>query len=323
MPTLQQLVNRQRQELLDADTLVLDRVASAYTLMYDRLSGDVEALTLAIEDIENPTEADIKRLPQFKTLERRSTEELDRFTAFVEFTMAAAAVAAIEMASRHSAELLALQGITGEVLDPIVMASLLDYLATDGPLYARLSLLTGSTVDNVVNSIISGVGEGLNPRVIASNVADMFGGGLTDALRNVRTVQLYAYRDTARANYMASGVVDGWIWFAELDELVCDACIAEHGSIHPIEETLDGHYNCRCAALPYIKGVTEDVQTGQEWFDGLSEAQQNSIMGDTKASAYRDGLFAWGDIASRTHNDVYGSMIKVTPLYELLGTDKP
>jgi SPP1 gp7 family putative phage head morphogenesis protein len=289
--------------------------------MYDHLRGEIEAFTVAMENMEEPTRANVEKLPQFKDLERESKKELRKFTAFTEATLEAAAIAAIVLGLAHSREFVKLAGIKGFVgLDAKAMIPLLDYLAKGSPLYQRLELITTSTVDSVIETILEGVALGYNPRKIASQIQDSFGGGLTDALRNTRTVQINSYRDSARANYMATGgLVTGWIWYAELDGNQCEACTAEHGTIHDLDEQLDGHYNCRCSALPYIEGVTDEVTSGEDWFNGLSEAEQKSYLGETKYNAYKDKKFQFSDMTKRTSNEVYGQMIGVKPLSELIG----
>jgi hypothetical protein len=172
-----------------------------------------------------------------------------------------------------------------------------------------------------VDAIIEGVSIGFNPRKIASAIQDAFGGGLTDALRNTRTVQLYAYRDSARANYMTSGAVSGWIWYAELDADTCMACVSEHGTFHELAEKLDGHYNCRCSPIPVVEGLTEDVQGGQAWFDGLSEAEQKNMMGPGKYDAYKAGLFEFSALSNQQDNEIYGTMRTETALKDLVPTE--
>ena len=261
MPDLSRLTARQRTQLLAADEANLERIAEAYALMYDRLNGNIDALMQAIEAMDEPSVAEIKRLPQYKELMRRSKIELDRFEIFAETIIEAAAFAAIGLGLAHSAAMLKQVGIDNfQSLQPSAMRALLDFLDPEGPLFARLAQLTGYTVGQVVDKIIEGVGEGWNPRRIASAIQDAFGGGLTDALRNTRTVQLWSYRESARANYLSTnGIVTGWIWFAELDADTCAACVAEHGTIHDLDEQLDGHYNCRCAPIPYIDDLAADV----------------------------------------------------------------
>lgn len=320
MANLQQITQRQRQQLLAADEETLKRIADAYGVMYDHLRGEIEALTIAMENMEEPTKANVRKLPQFKELEKESKKELDKFTAYTETALEAVAIAAMVMGLAHSREFVKLAGVKGFTgLDAKVMKPLLDYLAKGSPLYQRLELITTSTVDSVIETILEGVSLGYNPRKIASQIQDAFGGGLTDALRNTRTVQIYSYRDSARANYMASGVVTGWIWYAELDGNQCEACTAEHGTLHDLDEQLDGHYNCRCAPIPYIEGVTDEVASGESWFDNLSEAEQKNYLGETKYNALKDEKFAFADMVKRTSNEIYGQMVGVKSLSELIG----
>lgn len=318
---LTQIAARQRAELIREDEQTLAQIARTYAALYDGLQGDIDALTLAIQQMENPTAAQVKQLPQYKRLMRNAEADLDRFTAYTESTMDGAALAGIGLGLAHSAQLVqSMSGARFTGLQPGVMRPLLAYLDRDGPLYKRLSLLTGATVDRVVQTIIDGVGSGFNPRRIAGQIQSAFGGGLTDALRNTRTVQLYSYRDSARANYMASdGIVTGWVWYAELDADVCPVCAAQHGTIHELDEKLDGHYNCRCAALPYIEGVTNEIELGTDWFDNLPESQQAGLLGQTKYEAWKDGKFGLSDLVDHADNEVYGTMVRERSLAELIG----
>ncbi len=324
MPTdLLRLVRQQRAALAATDAANLERIASAYALMYDRLSGNIEALTLAIEAMESPSLAMVKKLSQYKELMRKADRELTRFTSYLETVIDRASFDAIRSGLSDSEAMIRAAGIAGQFqgIAPNAMREALRFLSEDGPLYARLKLLTGATVDKVSQTIFEGTGAGYNPRKIAALIQDAFGGGLTDALRNTRTVQIYSYRESARENYISSGVVDKWIWWAELDADTCEACIAEHGSIHDLDETLDGHYNCRCAPLPYVEGLTETPERGEDWFNNLSEAEQRGVMGDTKYDAYKAGKFEFGDMVRRNENEVYGQMVGVVPLKDLIGEE--
>jgi hypothetical protein len=322
MATIQQLAARQRNQIGATDEANLQSIARAYGMMNDRLKGDVDALMLAIQDLDNPTGAEIKRLPQYKRLTRRMSDELDRFESYLEVAIGAAALAAIGMGLAHSAELVKLAG-TFTSLDSGAITPLLNYLRQDGPLYARLKLITTGTLDRVIEQIISGVGQGFNPQKIARLIQDAFGGGLTDSLRWMRTIQLYSYRDSARANYIASGVVDKWQWIAELDDITCMSCVVENGTLHDLDEQMDSHYNCRCVAVPYIEGLSPTEQTGIEWFNSLSEEQQSAQMGKEYYSAYKDGLFKIEDMTKPVSNEIFGTMNSVTPLWELLGGEPP
>jgi hypothetical protein len=321
-PNILKITQRHRSEIDKADAANLRQVSDAYVNMYDNLAGDVEALRLAIEAAGSPSPAEVKRMPQYKRLLQHGTDELDRFTVYLQTVVGAASLASIGLGLAHSKELInVMTQAKFKGLDAGVMRYLLDYLQKDGPLYKRLDLITTSTVDKVIAQIVDGVSMGRNPRVIASLIQDAFGGGLTDALRNTRTVQLWSYRDSARANYTATdGIVTGWIWYAELDADTCLSCVAQHGTIHDLDETLDDHYNGRCAALPYIEQFGNPVeQNGQDWFDSLPEAQQQQMMGQEKHGAYRDGKFEFDQLSAQGPNDIYGTMRTEASLKSLIG----
>jgi len=322
MPIDSQLIYNQRQELdnLDADNLA--RLIDAYTLMYDRIDGDIDALILAAQLLgEQPTIAQVRAMPEYKKLLDRSRNELDRFTIYLETIIGTSALAAMALGLRHSEELIRQAGIGFNGIDSRAMAALLDYLAEGSPLYNRLQLITTASIDKIISAIVDGVASGFNPRKIAAMIRDAFGGGLTDALRNTRTVQLYAYRDAARANYMATdGIVTKWVWWAELDANVCMSCVAMHGTLHDLDERLNDHYNGRCAAIPYIPEIdTDPIRSGQEWFDSLTEAEQRRLMGPGKLDAYRSNQFDFSALSSEYDNDVYGTMRSETSLKQLLG----
>lgn len=319
MPTITQIALQQRNELASIDEANFKLIEDAYSLMYERLQGDIDALTFAIEGMDEGD--DVEDLPQYKRLVRNAEKELDKFTTVLETLLGAAGIAALTLGLQHSAELVNLSTAGGFVgLEPAFMRTLLNYLEPGGKLYIRLSELTGFAVDNVVNAIIEGVKAGNNPRVIAAAIQDAFGGGLTDSLRMMRTLQLYSYREAARANYLeTNGIVTGWVWFAELDADVCLSCVAQHGTIHPLEETLNDHHNGRCAPLPYIPEFGNPVeQTGEDWFNSLSPAQQASMMGQGKFEAWQSGQFTFDKLSREVDNDVYGKMRTETTLKDLI-----
>ena len=316
------LIARQRDEALKLDAETLRQVINAYGNMYAGLEGDVDALALAIDRLEEPTLRQVQALPQYKRLIKNSGVALDKFTSYLETAIAAAALASIGLGLSHSSALVNLFAGGGfQGVEANVIRELLEYLRADGPLYTRLRLLTGATVDQVIQAIIDGVSSGYNPRRIASLIQEYFGRGLTDALRNVRTVQLWSYRDAARGNYIATdGVVQGWIWYAELgDPRTCMSCVAQHGTVHPLNEQMNDHYNGRCVGLPYIPEFGNMVeQNGIDWFNSLSEAQQKEMMGLAKWQAWKDGKISLDQISQEVENDVYGKMRNEASLKQML-----
>src|SRR5688572_25148055 len=95
------LANRQRNEISQADEQNLEAVARAYALMYGNLEGDVDALILAIEKLDNPTKAQIQALPQYKRLINNAEDELDKFTNYLETVIGTSSLAAIGLGLAH------------------------------------------------------------------------------------------------------------------------------------------------------------------------------------------------------------------------------
>lgn len=321
MSALTDLATRQRKQVKAEDAKNLLAISRAYAVMYDRLGGDVDALTAAIDKLDTRTANAVRNLPEYKRLIRHGKDELEKFNGYLVTSVGAAGLAGITLGLAHSKQLInTMARGTFKGLPAGGVSRLLEYLKTDGPLYDRLKTLTGDTVDNVVQQIITGVSTGKNPRVIADDIQNAFGRGLTDALRNVRTVQIKSYQDSARANYIATdGIVTGWVWMANLGGNPCASCIAQHGTIHDLDETLDDHYNGECAPLPYIPEFGNPIdQSGKDWFDSLPEKEQIAILGADKHAAYKDNKFDFSQLSKQVDNSIYGTMRQVAALKDLV-----
>lgn len=130
-----------------------------------------------------------------------------------------------------------------------------DYLEENSPLYESIKNLQPSLTERIIDQITENIGLGRNPRVTAQNIADLLGTGLADAVRWARTTQMEVYRETNSETMRANeNILDGWYWFAQLDDNTCEVCREEHGTFHELDEDLDGHWNCRCTQIPHVRG---------------------------------------------------------------------
>jgi SPP1 gp7 family putative phage head morphogenesis protein len=252
-------------------------------------------------------------------------EELTKFQAYLSTEIVNAAELSFAAGSAQSQELikalLAEAGIQAQLggLPANSFQAIVSFLAPGSPLYDRIELLAGTLADYVRETLLEAVALGYNPIKTARLIQEAFGRGLTDALRMARTAQLYAHRVATQANYQNSDVLDGWVWYAQLDETVCQSCIVMHGTIHPLSEVLNDHHNGRCAMLPYMEEFGNPIdQLGTDWFKNLSEAQQKNILGPGKFEAWKAGQFSLDQLSRETENDVYGLMRTETPLKDLI-----
>jgi hypothetical protein len=144
----------------------------------------------------------------------------------------------------------------------------------------------------------------------------------------VRTAQIKSYQLANHATYLANdNIVKGWVWHAELGS-ACLACTAEHGTVHELSETLDGHHNCRCAPIPQtvtyadlgldIPETVEPTQSGEDWFNEQPAATQRELMGPAKYEAWQDGKFGFGQLSATYDDPVYGQMRREATLGELM-----
>lgn len=318
---------RQFRDALDKhDKQALGRLVDAYGRIYTRLQDKISLLMDAIEK-DAPTKGELVRMARYKSLIAQVEDELTGYQAILRNEIAGVSQDAITFASRDASRLLQAIGAEYGVnvgfnrLPGEAIRSLLGFLAEDSPLYARIGELAKTHAESVANTIVEAVSLGKNPRVIAGMIRDDLGGGLTDALRMTRTVQNWSYREATRANYLNnSDVIDGWIWWANLPGEPCMACIAEHGTFHTLDETLDDHYNGRCTMIPSVIGLPSIIeQTGEDWFKELPEGKQAELMGKEKYAAYQEGKFEFGQLATKHEDAVYGQMTTEAALKDLLG----
>jgi hypothetical protein len=323
-------VEQFRAALLRNDAQALNRLIDAYLRAYSRIGGSLDALLLQIGE-EAITGGQLIRLERYKALMKQVGEELLGLQALTINEAERAAQLGITLGQDHARRLIA--GAYGRpeiagafnVLPKGAVESVLGFLQPEAQLYKRLRLIAPNAASLVADAIGSGVAMGFNPRKTAGLVQDAFGGGLTDALRQVRTVQLYSYREANRATFLAnSDVVTSWIWHAHLgDARTCMSCIAMHGTEHPLSEALDDHWNGRCAMVPKVPGFDSPVtETGIEWYEKQDEARQKQHMGPEKWAAWKEGAFGLSDIPVVKPDRVYGHMRVERSLKDLLAENE-
>lgn len=177
---------------------------------------------------------------------------------------------------------------------------------------SRNRVMSRAAYEAVRRELIRGVASGSNPRQTARRIVRRveyrFNGGLNRALTIARTETLDAHRAaTALAQAQHADVLAGWIWLADLSPRICPACLAQHGSRHPLTEPGPlGHQNCRCTRVPVVKPWAELghvipeppslIPDARAWFDSLPVDTKRDILGRTRYAAYAAGAYpmsAW------------------------------
>jgi len=323
--TVIELAEKFKAALSRNDLQAERRLITAYKGLWATIKEKADALILEIRLTEDLTPAQLRKMARYGALLEDIQTELSRYGAYSRVEMTTAAREAIRLGEGNARILTAAQ--LGDValatqlnrINPLAIEKLLGFLSPDGELFKRLDKLPKVSADRVAAAIVEGVGLGKNPKDIARAITKQLGMALTDSLRMTRTVQLYAYREANHASYLAnSDVVKGWIWFADLAK-ACPACMAMHGTEHPMTEHLNDHHNGGCAELPLVIGAKNDIPTGESLFRNLPEAEQKQRMGAEKWQAWQDGKFEFGQLAGTHTDDVYGDMRSVASLKDLVG----
>lgn len=324
----------QYHRALDArDAAAVARLTRNYSASLKRLQAMLDSLILEIGD-KPPTRGQLVRMARYKALIEQIERELVGLQVATANEITSTAAESAGLGASAAADLITAT-LTGETVASVsagfnalpraAVEAITGFLDPSGPLFARLNLLAPFVADLVADAIIQGVTLGFNPRKIARMLQDAFGNGLTDALRFVRTAQLWAYRAANHEVYREnSDVVTGWVWCASLSGRTCMSCIAMHGTIHPIEETLADHHNGRCSAIALVKNYPNPVEeTGVDWFSRQPEAVQRKMMGREFFDAWRGGAFDLADMTTEHTDSVYGPMRVRRPLWDLLGAEPP
>ena len=325
MPTATELAIAFKQAIDRLDAAALSRLVKTYGELYKRLLPKMDSLVLAMSKLEEPTDGQVHRLAQYKSLLNSVEEELAKYQVYTEIEIRASTRAAAELALKQSQAYLAQFGLAMPQRIPVdALINMLGYLQEESPLWKRLSLYSVEHTSRLADALTEGIAFGYNPTKVAKTFERIMGGGLTDAMRMTRTSMMYAHREASRAQYVANeDVVDGWVWWSSKDASTCMACLANHGKVFPNSQSMNSHYNCRCVSIPHVKIWSEPEQTGEAWFSTLSEAQQKEMMGAQTWDAWKDGAFKFDEFAGHRHDDVYGNMNARVPLWELLGAEPP
>jgi len=315
-----------RNSLDSVQRAALLRIVNSYKSTTRYLESDIDLLIKELTGVQLSV-ADVKKLKAYKRLMSNSEEALKEFSSYLGVDMRNEME---KMAALGQSDAFLLLLSQGEVLRGVLnkganeaqLRALINYLDYGKPLYKRLQQYGQYNAEYISKMILDGVKGGYNPVTIGRSIRDAFGMGLTDAMRMMRTVQIYSYRDASHLNYQNNhDVVTGWIWYAKLDGLTCLSCLSMHGTFHSVDETLNDHHNGRCVPVPVTRLSDPFIKDGEgkSWFESQSEAMQKQMMGAGKYDAWKADKFDFSQLSKETDNDVFGKMRQETPLKDLIG----
>lgn len=206
---------------------------------------------------------------------------------------------------------------------PAAVAAITATTAPGAPVAQLLARLGPDAADAAIVALRRGVALGYNPRKTARLMlaaADTLGRhravtiARTETLRAFRAARLHAYQQQR-------DVIGGWAWIAKLDRRTCAACWAMHGTVHPPDEPMAAHPNCRCRDIPLPDLAPDElaqylsaVPDAPAAFRRLSAADQRAVLGPARLRLYQDGSLDLRDVVGYADSPVWGRSVTVRPL---------
>ena len=347
-PTAIDAANLFRKRLEAQELAAFERMATIYGGVLRSVQDDIETLAEEIANIDIPDREKVIKLARLGRILDQVEAQVTRFGGTVASEITLAQRLAIEGAVSDAIELIELSlppGLPDNALNALrgsfvtlpadAIEAAAGLLAEDSPLITALGQNYAPAVrERVEQHLLDGIAQGMNPRRIAillnKNFTNSLGNGLTWAMTTVRTAQIKSYQLANHATYQANpDLVPTWVWHAQLDSRTCMSCINQHGSEHPITETLNDHHNGRCAPLPQtitfadlglnIPERRQPVSRGEDWFKAQPSATQREMMGAALFRAWKDGQVPFKELSRPYDDSVYGELLREASLKDILG----
>jgi hypothetical protein len=326
-----------RSALLARESARSAELTRAYGRAYRAMQEQIRALEQQVATLDSPSRAQVTRLASLRSLVEQASDQVNRFAVYADQSIANAASQEIVNGLRESRAVVDAYFATPQAKAALRAAwaalpaesveTMLGFVGDDSPLRQVLVNRLGPAVaERLSNALVDAITLGMNPRLTAALIRRELGVGLTWALTTARTAQLWAYRESTRANYVAnSNIVESWTWLAALDDRCCLSCIAQHGGVHPVSDVLNDHHNGRCVPIPNVRnarqyGISQPtIESGEWWFNSLTPTEQAQRMGPSMYAAWRAGEFRFSELSQPYNDPIYGPMLGEASLIGLLG----
>jgi hypothetical protein len=268
--------------------------------------------------------AKLYQMERYQRLLYQAHAKMNDYIAFADETTSAYQAELARRGIDHAAEAIrsvySEAGVIGARFDvlPVDALEAMIGMAGDGsPLSQYLRRIYGDATDGMMQALIDGIAQGLNPVAVARQMRDGFGMGLNHALNTARTESLRAYRTASQRQYAESGVVSGWKRLASHDGNACAGCLFSEGEFYETEAEFEEHNQGRCTMVPCVTGMdAPDWLGGQDWFLQQSEEAQESILGAGRFEAWKNGA-SLDAMVTRVNDPVWGGAFVPTPVENL------
>jgi hypothetical protein len=316
---------RDHQRLLAArETAQMAQMARQWIAVQDALTSSIEKLAKDIAARaakgETISPAKLAQMTRYQDLLMQTRREIHRYIAdYAEGAISQEQATMIRLAGLHAQESIAAQiGVRLNLLPVAAVERMVGLTASGSPLRELLVKAWPDAVDGLTKQLVNGVASGWNPKKTARAMRDGLDQGLDRMLVISRTETLRVYRTASNDLYLASGMIDFVKRISARQLRTCLSCLADDGHVYRVDEPHGDHPAGRCAFIPWVRGYDEPTwKTGSEWFTGLTDAQQQQVMGQKMWQQWKENPFPLQDVVKRTYDPIWGGSIGTKSLKEL------
>lgn len=337
---LQSVIAQYRQQLLHHEAQAQASLNSAHAHTIAKIQPHIDKITKQIGDAQQSGQPVplhwLYEQNRLKTTKALISGQIDQYGALAKGTTVALKKKGVQLGEQSGiAQLDATMPESTPysfgVPSDQAIASIVGSTQKGSPLADLFAGFGAEAADRVGKILISAITLGDNPRKIARDVEDALDISRARALTICRTECLRAYRMSNLATFQANDdICEGWVWISSLDARCCASCIAMHGTVHSLDEELQGHPNCRCSRAAKTKdwsdilGMDIGISSpkpllGSDWFDDQSEAVQRQILGSNAAYEAYDKGASLSDFVGINHDKDWGSSVYQRSAKEVAG----
>jgi SPP1 gp7 family putative phage head morphogenesis protein len=298
------VVDKQRAALLKREYDTVKRLVRAYEVAQLKVEKSIKLFQLKIENAQaaglTPSLSWYYQEARLENILREIRGHLDEYAKdAVEFA-STARDDAYQLGAVHALRLAEAQ-VYGDIagLHSTAFANAQALLSGTSPLKKLFDDIGPTATTSARALFAEAIAEGWNPRKLGVQLASQIDGlvnkrgvliARTEIIRSYRTANTDVYKRNA-------DVIRGWRWTAAKTAATCAMCLALDGEIFPVDQTLSSHPACRCSMvpLPNTDFGGPQPQSGEKFFQNLSEREQNATLGKGKAEMYRAGQITLKD----------------------------
>lgn len=315
-------IRRARRQIGQEEAPIRRQLAAAYRRAVADLDADLRAVTRLIADARaagiEPSPDWLRRQGRYRSLMAQAEAQFRRFASEGLWlvhdgqarAVAGGAATAVDLAAASGVAVQAATTFASRINTPAV-ERLVAALSAESPVRGVLAKYGDEAAQIIEERLLAGMIEGTGPRQIVREITRALDGPVQRARLEalVRSSMMTAFEGSLFDQYAALGVTR-WVWMASLSVRSCAACVAMHGSVHPMSQPfMARHVACRCIPAPHTEYVT--VERGADWFARQSvDVQRRMLPSRAVYDAYRAGRVELTDLIGYRESKVWGRSIR-------------